>query len=88
LKFSKLKGNRLQLASAGKDQSVKLIDVKASFSNNNSEDVLILKSHNLWVYALYYLSEGKFLFSASEDQNVIGWITSMADIQELLKKSK
>ncbi|NDE10486.1 MAG: hypothetical protein EBZ95_07970 [Chitinophagia bacterium] len=88
LKFSKIKGNRLQLASAGKDQSVKLIDVKASFSSNNSEDVLILKGHNLWVYALYYLSDGKYLFSVSEDQNIIGSITTMADIQELLKKSK
>jgi WD40 repeat protein len=88
LKFGKILGNRLQLASAGKDQSIKLIDVKANFSSNAPEDVLILKGHNLWVYALYYLSNGKYLFSVSEDQNIIGWVSSMADIQELLKKSK
>jgi WD40 repeat protein/energy-coupling factor transporter ATP-binding protein EcfA2 len=88
LKFGKISGNRLQLASAGKDQSIKLIDVKANFSGNALEDVLILKGHNLWVYALYYLSNGKYLFSVSEDQNIIGWVSTMADIRELLKKSK
>jgi WD40 repeat protein len=88
LKFGKLMDNRLLLASAGKDQTVKLIDVKANFSSNTSENVLILKGHNLWVYALHFLSDGKYLFSVSEDQNIIGWIPSMADIQKLLKKSK
>lgn len=88
LKFGNILGNRIQLASAGKDQSVKLIDVKAIFSGNTPEDVLILKGHNLWVYALHFLSDGKYLFSVSEDQNIIGWIPSMADIHEVLKKSK
>jgi hypothetical protein len=62
--------------------------VKANFSGNALEDELILKGHNLWVYALYYLSNGKYLFSVSEDQNIIGWVSTMADIRELLKKSK
>jgi WD40 repeat protein len=78
----------LQLATAGKDQSVKLIDVKANFSGITTEDVLILKGHNLWVYALHFLSGGKYLFSVGEDQKIIGWIPTMSDIQELLKKSK
>jgi WD40 repeat protein len=88
LKFGNVKGNRLQLATAGKDQSVKLIDVKANFSGITTEDVLILKGHNLWVYALHFLSGGKYLFSVGEDQKIIGWIPTMSDIQELLKKSK
>lgn len=88
LKFGKPNGSRLQLASAGKDQLVKLIDVKANFSGSTSEDVLILKGHNLWVYSLYFLSDGKYLFSASEDQQIIGWSPTMEDIQGLLKKSK
>lgn len=88
LKFGKSKGNKLQLASAGADQLVKLIDVKAALSGSTTEDVLVLKGHNLWVYSLCFLSDGKYLFSASEDQEIISWIPSMSDIQDLLKNNK
>ena len=88
LKFVKQRGNRLQLASAGKDQMVKLIDVKATLSGNTSEDILVLKGHNLWVYALHFSPDGKYLLSASEDQQIISWIPSMEDIHDALKKSK
>ncbi|MES2373036.1 MAG: hypothetical protein V4557_10695 [Bacteroidota bacterium] len=88
LKFNKSPDNTLQLASAGADQAIKLIDVQATLSGKTTEDVLILKGHNLWVYSLYFLSDGKYLFSAGEDQKVIGWIPSMSAIYDILKNSK
>lgn len=88
LKFNNSPDNTLQLASAGADQLIKITDVKAVLSNSKTEDVLILKGHNLWVYSLYFLEDGKYLFSASEDQKIISWIPSMSAIYDILKKSK
>jgi WD40 repeat protein/energy-coupling factor transporter ATP-binding protein EcfA2 len=88
LKFNRSPDNTLQLASAGADQAIKIIDVQATIAGKTTEDALILKGHNLWVYSLYFLSDGKYLFSASEDQKIIGWIPSMSAIYDILKNSK
>jgi WD40 repeat protein len=88
LKFNRSTDNTLQLASAGADQLVKLIDVQAIMTGKTTEDILVLKGHNLWVYGLYFLSDGKYLFSAGEDQKIISWIPSMSAIYEMLKNPK
>jgi len=87
LKFGKQEGENLQLASASADNLVKLIDVYSILSGLSSEDVISLKGHNLWVYKLCFLSNGKYLFSASEDQRMISWIPSMFDIKNGIKKN-
>ena len=87
LKFGKQEGNNLQLASASADNLVKLIDVNSVISGRNNEDVFSLKGHNLWVYKLCFLSNGKYLLSASEDERVISWIPSMTNMIEGIKKN-
>ncbi|MCX8480768.1 MAG: hypothetical protein ORN58_02490, partial [Sediminibacterium sp.] len=81
LQFGKQDGNNLQLASASADNLVKLIDVYSVLSGRNNEDMFTLRGHNLWVYKLCFLSNGKYLFSASEDQRMISWIPSMSDVK-------
>jgi len=87
LKFGKQEGNNLQLASASADNLVKLIDVNSVLSGRNNEDVFSLRGHNLWVYKLCFLSNGKYLLSASEDERVISWIPSMTNMIEGIKKN-
>lgn len=87
LKFGNHDGNNLQLASASADNLVKLIDVYSVLSGRNNEDVFSLRGHNLWVYKICFLSNGKYLFSASEDQRLISWIPSMSDTKNGIKKN-
>ncbi len=88
LAFNRSPDNTVQLASAGADQLIKIVDVQALLSGKTTEDVLILKGHNLWVYSLYFLPGGKYLFSAGEDQKIISWLPSMSAIYDILKNSK
>jgi WD40 repeat protein len=88
LRFSRIDGNRLQLASAGGDQLIKLIQVDAFLRNNDNEDVLTLRGHTKWIYCLYYSPGGKYLLSGSEDAKVIGWKTSMTDLYQTLNSKK
>jgi len=88
LAFSRNADNYVQLATAGADQMVKLVDVEATLTQNKAEDILLLKGHNLWVYALYYQTDGKYLFSASEDQKIISWIPDMSTLHDIVKKAK
>jgi WD40 repeat protein len=87
LQFGKQDGNNLQLASASADNLVKLIDVYSVLSGRNNEDMFTLRGHNLWVYKLCFLSNGKYLFSASEDQRMISWIPSMSDVKNGIIKN-
>jgi hypothetical protein len=87
IKFGKQNGKSLQLASASSDNQIYLIDVNSKFSGNNNEDAISLIGHNLWVYKLCYAQNGKFLFSSSEDQQIIGWVPSMANLLENIKKN-
>ena len=48
------------------------------------EDDLTLISHTKWVYAIYYSSDGKWLFSTGEDNKVIAWKTTMWDLYKAL----
>jgi len=87
LKFKSVNGN-LQLASSSSDQTIKLMDVDAIMASKNTEDILTLRGHNKWVYSLIYTSDGKFLYTASEDKRIIGWHTSMAGIYKSLTTDK
>ena len=73
LKFGTVDNNKLQLAVASADQTVRLIDVKDVLEKNNTENILTLRGHTKWVYALYYSPDGQWLFSTSEDNKVIAW---------------
>lgn len=87
LKFKSVNGN-LQLASASSDQTVKLMDVNAIMTSKNTEDILTLRGHTKWVYNLIYTTDGKFLYTASEDKRIIGWHTSMSGIYKSLTSDK
>jgi energy-coupling factor transporter ATP-binding protein EcfA2 len=86
LKFGKQQGNTLELATAGADHLVKLVDVSAALSDKKT--VFTLWGHGLWVYALCFSSDGKYLFSSSEDQEILSWIPLMSDLHEELIKNK
>jgi len=83
LKFAIIDNNIIQLASAGADQTIKLIDVKGILQNSQ-EDIITLKGHTKWIYALYYTPDGEWLFSTGGDSKVIAWKPSMADLYQTL----
>ncbi|HEY1009441.1 MAG: hypothetical protein ACO1NS_05200 [Daejeonella sp.] len=87
LKFKSVDGH-LQLASASSDQTIKLMDVNAIMTSNNTEDILTLRGHNKWVYSILYTPDGKYLYSASEDKRIIGWHSSMGGIYKSLTSDK
>ncbi|HEY6974994.1 MAG TPA: hypothetical protein VH396_01825 [Chitinophagaceae bacterium] len=84
IKFATVDNDKLQLASAGADQTIKLIDVKAILQKNYNEDIITLKGHATWIYALYYTPDGLWLFSAGEDNKVIAWKPTMSDLYQTL----
>jgi WD40 repeat protein len=86
LKFALVDKDIIQLASASADHTIKLINVTAILQNNSAEDVITLKGHNNWIYALFYTSDGEWLFSAGEDSKVIAWKPSMNDLYQTLKQ--
>jgi WD40 repeat protein/energy-coupling factor transporter ATP-binding protein EcfA2 len=87
LKFGKQQGANLQLASASADNLVKIIDVNSTISGRGNEDVFSLKGHNKWVYKLCFLSNGKYLLSASEDERLISWVPTMSNLLGGIKKN-
>ncbi|HRH59500.1 MAG TPA: hypothetical protein PL045_02970, partial [Chitinophagaceae bacterium] len=82
LKFS-MANNILQLASAGADQTIKIVDVK-DMQQNPQEDILSLKGHTKWIYALYYTPDGQWLLSAGGDNKVIAWKPTMDELYKAL----
>ncbi|RYE21939.1 MAG: hypothetical protein EOP51_14410 [Sphingobacteriales bacterium] len=78
----------IQLATASSDQTVKLVDVAALMQSRNTDDIITLRNHNKWVYKVAYSADGDFLYSASEDEKIIGWHATMAGIYNDLKKKK
>jgi WD40 repeat protein len=84
LKFATVDNNITQLASAGADQTIKLIDVDAILQKNSAENIITLKGHTNWIYALYYTPNGNWLFSTGEDNKVIAWKPSMNNLYETL----
>lgn len=85
LKFANVTGNKLQLASAGADKTIKLIDVESFLKSNNTEEIIVLEGHDKWVYQLFYKSDGKLLFSCGEDNKVMIWKPTMADLYQTLQ---
>ncbi|RYD57998.1 MAG: hypothetical protein EOP56_06920 [Sphingobacteriales bacterium] len=79
LEFGKTADGKVQLASASSDQTIKLIDVKDAVSANRLEDIVTLRGHNKWIYALHYAANGS-LISASEDNKVITWKPATSDL--------
>ena len=84
LKFGLVNKGKIQLASAGADQTIKLIDVKAALLQNNSEDIITLTGHSKWIWQLYYTPDGQSLFSTGEDNKIIAWKPTTADLYESL----
>lgn len=84
----KVVNGRLQLASASSDQTIKLIDVDAILTSNNTEDILTLRGHSKWVYCLFYTPDGRYIYTGSEDKRIIGWHSSMAGIYKSLNSDK
>lgn len=81
-------GSRLQLATAGADQTIKLIDVFDVLNNTKKEDVLTLKGHLKWVYQIEYSPDGKYLVTCGEDKKVMVWHSSSEDLFNALQTSK
>ena len=88
LKFAYVAGNRLQVASAGADKTIRLIDVESFLRNKNNEEIIVLEGHNKWVYQLFYSSNGKLLFSSGEDNKVMIWKPTMTDLYETLQQKQ
>jgi WD40 repeat protein len=86
LKFARVDNNILQLASAGADQTIKLIDVDAILQKNSGENIITLNGHTNWIYALYYTAGADWLFSAGEDSKIIAWKPSMNNLYQTLKQ--
>ena len=84
LKFATVNGGRLQLASAGADQVIKLIDVTSIAEKKYTEDIITLKGHSKWIYSLYYAQGGNWLCSSGEDNKVIAWKPTMNDLYKTL----
>jgi hypothetical protein len=87
IKFAIVDNDKMQLASAGADQTIKLIDVKSILQKNYNEDVITLKGHTRWIYALYYTPDGLWLFSTGEDNKVIAWKPTMNDLYQTLNNN-
>ncbi len=87
VKFNKLNSGTLQLASAGADQTVKLIDVRQSLTSKSEEDIITLNEggHTKWVYAIWYSNDGEHLYSCSEDKKIIGWKKTTEALYKALK---
>jgi WD40 repeat protein/energy-coupling factor transporter ATP-binding protein EcfA2 len=85
VKFAKVDGDKIQLATAGADQTIRLIDVKSALQKG-SEDIIKLTGHTKWVYQLYYKPDGNLLISTGEDSKVITWKPTMNDIYQTLNK--
>jgi WD40 repeat protein len=83
LKFQYLDDDFLQLASAGADKTIKLIDVEEIRRENNQE-VITLNGHTKWVYGVDYTPDGKWLVSTGEDNKVIVWKPTMDDLYKVL----
>ncbi|HRI19921.1 MAG TPA: hypothetical protein PLA68_03165 [Panacibacter sp.] len=84
LKIAVLDNGKMQLASAGADQTIKLTDINAILQKNYNQDIISLKGHTKWIYGLYYTPDGRWLFSAGEDNKVIAWRTTMSDLYQTL----
>lgn len=84
LKFGIVNKDRIQLASAGADQTIKLIDVKAALLQNNYEDIITLTGHSKWIWQLYYTPDGQWLFSTGEDNKILAWKPTMTDLYQTL----
>jgi len=85
LKFHTIPSGNLQLATAGADQTVQLIDVKAA-TNKVKEDILVLRGHSKWVYQTVYSADGAFVYSSSEDKRIFGWHTSTNGLYKTLNR--
>jgi WD40 repeat protein len=85
LKFAYVTGNKLQLASAGADNTIKLIDVESFLKTRNTEEIIVLEGHDKWVYQLFYNQDGKLLFSCGEDNKVMIWKPTMTDLYQTLQ---
>ncbi len=84
LKFKTVDGDKIQLAAAGADQTINLIDFTAILQEDSAEDIITLKGHTQWIYSLYYTPDGQWLLSSSEDNKVIAWKPTMRDLYQTL----
>jgi WD40 repeat protein len=86
VQLHQLKNGHWQLATAGADQTIKLIDVKEAL-NNVTQNIITLNEggHTKWIYALWYSNDGEHIFSCSEDKKIIGWKNTMDALYKALK---
>ncbi len=86
VQLHQLKNGNWQLATAGADQTIKLIDVKEAL-NNVTQNIITLSEggHTKWIYALWYSTDGEHIFSCSEDKKIIGWKNTMDALYKALK---
>ena len=86
LKFASVDNGKIQLAAASADQTIKLIDVRSILQKAGKEDIITLRGHTKWIYALYYTPDGQWLFSTSEDDKVIAWKPTMNGLYQALQR--
>ncbi|MCW3122012.1 MAG: repeat, subgroup [Flavipsychrobacter sp.] len=84
VKFCNVMDGKLLLASASSDKTIKLLEVTSAHNINIDNLITISTDHTDWVYSLLFSRDGKYLFSGSEDQQVIGRPTTMKYIYNSL----
>ena len=77
LKFSNVSDGKLQLATASSDKTIKLFEVLDNGRLNTDNIITISTDHSNWIYSLLYAPDGRYLFSGSEDQLLVGRPTTM-----------
>ena len=82
MKFAWEGGGKLQRATASSDKTLKLIEVEDG--KLNTGDVITLERHSSWVYSVCYAGNGRYLFSGSEDHDILCWPPTMAKIYNTL----
>jgi WD40 repeat protein len=75
----KIKNYQMIIASAGRDDTVKLWGLKDKNSTGKFEFITTLRGHKDWVRAVSFSHDGEKLVSASADKTIILW-----DIEKIL----
>lgn len=84
LKFCRVMDDKLQLATASSDKTIKMLEVTPDHHLNIDNMITISTDHTKWVYTLLFSRDGKYLFSGSEDQLIVGRPTTMKYIYNSL----
>jgi WD40 repeat protein len=86
IKFCTVLDNKLQLATASSDKTIKLSELNLSDWIIKTDNIISISDNGNWVRALCYSIDGKYMYSGGEDQQVVVRPTTMKYIYNMLSK--